>query len=173
VIADIDWPILREAYESRRPQPLLSYMSSGDTSQNIEGSNEDVSLDIAALAPEKRRTAIEGTVRGAVAGALGLKSADAIDAGMSLFKMGLDSLMALQVQRRLERALGGMLPAALVFNHPTVSGLVDLVDKAIEDRLGFSGDEEDVGELLARVDHLSGEEVDALLSKMLVEGGAG
>ena len=173
VVADIDWPVLRDAYESRRPQPLLSYMSRGEVSRSGQAADgEEEQLDVAALAPGERRIAIEGLVRRAVAAVLGLRSADTIEARMSLFKMGLDSLMAIQVQRRLERALGGMLPSALVFNHPTVSALVDLVDQTMAVRLGLSDGQEDVGALLARVDELSGEEVDALLSRMLVEGGA-
>ena len=173
VVADIDWPVLRAAYESRRSQPLLSNMSTGEDSRRGQVSHdEDVPFDLVALTAGERRIAIEGLVRRAAAAVLGLASADAIDARTSLFKMGLDSLMAVQVQRRLERAAGGMLPTALVFNHPTVPALVDIIDRTLATRLGLPNDEEDISALLARVDELSGDEVDALLSKMLVEGDA-
>ena len=42
----------------------------------------------------------------------------------SLFELGLDSLMAMELRRRLADIAGAMLPAALVFNYPNLSALV-------------------------------------------------
>jgi acyl carrier protein len=46
-----------------------------------------------------------------------------IDRERPLGAMGLDSLMTLELRRRLEAALGISLPATLVWNHPTVRDL--------------------------------------------------
>jgi NAD(P)-dependent dehydrogenase (short-subunit alcohol dehydrogenase family)/aryl carrier-like protein len=172
VVADMDRPVLRDVYESRGGGPLLQKLFNDIDAEVRREAADGEEVDLAALAPAERRIVIEGIVRRDVAAVLGLTSADTIDAGMSLFKMGLDSLMAIQMQRRLERASGGVMPPALVFNHPTVSALVDLVDQTVAARLGLPGDREDAGELLARVDQLSDEEVEALLGEMLPEGGA-
>jgi aryl carrier-like protein len=45
-----------------------------------------------------------------------------------LGQMGLDSLMALELRSRFERALGRPLSATLAFNHPTVEALTTYFD---------------------------------------------
>jgi acyl transferase domain-containing protein len=173
VVADVNWLVLLSAYESRRPQPMLSRMTAEDAAhQGKVADDESITVNLTELSSAERRNAIDGLVNRVAVAVLGLARSDTIDSNISLFKMGLDSLMAIQVQRRLEKALGETLPSALVFNHPTASALIDFVDQIMAARLGESDSQDDVGSLLARVDQMSGEEVDALLSKMLVAGGA-
>ena len=78
--------------------------------------------------------------------------------------------MAIEVQRRLEHAVGSMLPSALIFNHPTIPALVDLLEGVMASRIQVHEDNDEVGELLARVDELSDEEVEKLLNKFEVDG---
>jgi phthiocerol/phenolphthiocerol synthesis type-I polyketide synthase B len=86
--------------------------------------------------------------------------------------MGLDSLMAIQLQRRLERTVAETLPAALAFNYPTIEALVELLDSMIAARVP-AADRLDISmDLLSRVDELSGAEIDSLLNQMLSEEGA-
>jgi acyl transferase domain-containing protein/acyl carrier protein len=72
-------------------------------------------LDAASLA---------ALVRGEIVAVLKLPSADAIRDDRRLDELGMDSLMAVDIRRRLESRLGLQLPAALVFNHPTCAALV-------------------------------------------------
>ncbi|MFH8367682.1 beta-ketoacyl synthase N-terminal-like domain-containing protein [Streptomyces sp. NPDC018031] len=48
-----------------------------------------------------------------------------LDPDRSLLKMGLDSVMAIVIRRRLEQLLGRKLPANLVWHQQTVSAIVD------------------------------------------------
>ncbi|MFG2628158.1 type I polyketide synthase [Streptomyces sp. NPDC048473] len=57
-----------------------------------------------------------------VADVLGF-DASRIDPQLGFFQMGMDSLLATQVRRRLETALGTTLATAVMFEHPTVEGL--------------------------------------------------
>jgi microcystin synthetase protein McyG len=172
MVADVDWPVLRSAYESRRPQPLLSRVAALDvalpsTSKEVA---ESLPPDILLLNPEARRAAIDQTVRRVVAGVVGLKAPESIDATLSLFKMGLDSLMAIQLQRRLERATEETLPAAFAFNYPTLDAIVELLGSRIAARATASNSLDISKNLLGRIDELSAEEVDSLLSRMIEEG---
>ena len=78
-------------------------------------------------------------VRRDVADVVGLQAPQSIDAGLSLFKMGLNSLMAIQLQRRLERSVAETLPAALAFNYPTVEALVELLHSRFAARVPHRG----------------------------------
>jgi acyl transferase domain-containing protein/SAM-dependent methyltransferase len=170
IVADVDWQVLRSAYESRRPLPLLSRIAVCEIPLPL-GAPESLPPDLVLLDPEERRATLEKMVRRDVAEVVGLKSPQSIDADLSLFKMGLDSLMAIQLQRRLERTVAETLPAALVFNYPTVEALVELLGSRIAARIP-AADRLDISmDLLSRVDELSSAEIDSLLNQMLSEEG--
>jgi acyl carrier protein len=56
---------------------------------------------------------------------LGLDAERALDPGMPLGELGLDSLLAVELRNALATALERTLPATLLFDHPTVDALTD------------------------------------------------
>jgi len=58
--------------------------------------------------------------------------------------IGVDSLIALEFRRHLEAALGLVLPATMVFNHPTVADLVSYLSAQITPATASSGAGPDV-----------------------------
>ena len=58
-----------------------------------------------------------------VAAILGFDSGGAIARRLGFFKMGMDSMMTMQLRTRLERTLGRKLPPTVAFEYPTVDGL--------------------------------------------------
>jgi acyl carrier protein len=173
IVADVDWPVLRAVYETRRAKPLLSRVAAGPhgrvvTRTNEAGaSNEPPEIDFASLAPIERRNTIELAVRHEVAKVVGLRSLENVDPALNLFKMGLDSLMAIELKSGLERAMAVALPSALAFNYPSVSALVGFLDATVPDRARAFDDPDEANELLSRLPEMSGMEVDTLLAKML------
>ena len=74
--------------------------------------------------------------------------------------IGMDSLMAIELKSRLERAVAAPLPSALAFNYPSVNALVDFLDTTIA---GFTPacavELEDADEILSRLPDMSAAEV--------------
>jgi myxalamid-type polyketide synthase MxaD len=144
--------------------------------------------------PNRRRDALAAYLRDQLVQVLGLTNSDDLPLARGFFEMGMDSLMALDLKNRLEMDLGFSIPATLIFEYPTIEtlseylvaeGLADLVasgaepdqntklsapagaDTPEEPLLGEAVMEQADTELLAQIDQLSDEEVDALLSQML------
>ncbi|MFT5460910.1 MAG: 3-oxoacyl-(acyl-carrier-protein) synthase/nucleoside-diphosphate-sugar epimerase, partial [Myxococcota bacterium] len=67
------------------------------------------------------RVGLRSAVEQAVATVLGSTS---VPPRVGLMELGLDSMMAVELRDRLQRALGRPLPATLAFDHPTVDALI-------------------------------------------------
>jgi phthiocerol/phenolphthiocerol synthesis type-I polyketide synthase D len=100
-----------------------------------------------------------------------------LDPERSLSSLGIDSLMAVQLKNRIEVDLGAVLPMVSFLQGAGVAGLADRV----LDQIAAAGDptgtpeaeslgSEDPDALLARLETLSPEQVDALLGEMLASG---
>ncbi|RST09829.1 SDR family NAD(P)-dependent oxidoreductase, partial [Streptomyces sp. WAC05374] len=74
---------------------------------------------LTALPAAERLRALSDLVRGEIGVVIGLGAGDEVDERQSLKDLGLDSLMAVELRRRLSAAVGAVLPTDLAFTHPT------------------------------------------------------
>ncbi|MCB1921353.1 MAG: SDR family NAD(P)-dependent oxidoreductase, partial [Candidatus Competibacteraceae bacterium] len=118
VIAKVDWPRFRAVYEARGHRPLL------DELPGIEIAPAPAVPRPAPLAGESGESVFD-QVRRLVAETLGHADPETVAPDRGFFELGLDSLMAVRLRRRLEEALGRSIPAAALFSHPTVAALTD------------------------------------------------
>jgi acyl transferase domain-containing protein/NADPH:quinone reductase-like Zn-dependent oxidoreductase/NAD(P)-dependent dehydrogenase (short-subunit alcohol dehydrogenase family)/SAM-dependent methyltransferase/acyl carrier protein len=82
----------------------------------------------------ERRALLDRCVCDRVGRVLGFQ-ADRLDRSAGLFDLGLDSLTALELKNGLQRDLGLDLPSTLVFDYPTVDGLLGhLADLVLKDQ---------------------------------------
>jgi acyl carrier protein len=79
---------------------------------------------LAKVEPQEQRAQLSAHLCQVVASVLGTQP-ERVDAKIPFGALGLDSLMALEVRRRLERSLGLQLSTTLVFAHPTLEKLGD------------------------------------------------
>jgi acyl transferase domain-containing protein/acyl carrier protein len=118
----LPWRIDMAALRARADAGVLPVLLSSlvhAPARGAEGSGESLRAKLESAAePERQAIVLELVARHAAA-VLGHASPDAIDPGRAFRGLGLDSLGAVELRNRLERATGLRLPATLVFSYPT------------------------------------------------------
>ncbi|MGW4460556.1 type I polyketide synthase, partial [Streptomyces albidoflavus] len=85
---------------------------------------------LAGLSPVDQLAELTGLVRREAAVVLGIETGEGVGAGQVLKDLGLDSLMAVELRRRLSAETGLSLPSTLAFDHPTSAAVATfLLDK--------------------------------------------
>ncbi|HYO72994.1 MAG TPA: SDR family NAD(P)-dependent oxidoreductase [Archangium sp.] len=135
MVATIRWERFLPIFEARGPRPLLSRLRTGLAAHPRE-------LPVAkstAPAPWReaptataRREALRKLVQESVSRILGLSHGQPVDDERGFNEMGLDSIMAVEVKERLQKALSVPLPATLAFNFPTVQALTEHLSSLLE-----------------------------------------
>jgi len=106
--------------EIRRPLPLLSMLGESTTSKESR-TRSDLFRQMEKLDADRRLKALTAFLRGMFAQVLGIDDADQIDINAPLMEMGIDSIMALEIKKRLEEASGAEIAATLIFDYPTIT----------------------------------------------------
>ncbi|MFD5799235.1 type I polyketide synthase [Streptomyces diastatochromogenes] len=86
-----------------------------------------VAQRLAGLTPEEQEEQLVALVRDEVARTLDYGGSDAVDARRGFKELGIDSLTAVELRNRLNKATGLRLPATLVFDHPNPGAVARLL----------------------------------------------
>ena len=125
-VARIDWNVLKPLHEARGARPLLADLGGEPEVAANAAARASASswLDrIAAAAEEQRIDILLELVRAEVAMVLGRDENEPVPPDAGLFELGMDSLMSVELKRRLERGAGRKLPSTLTFNYPNAAAL--------------------------------------------------
>ncbi len=76
-------------------------------------------------APEEQRELLLHFVQGEVIKVLGLNASEIPNLRQGLSDIGMDSLMAVELSNRLQKALEHALPSTLTFEYPTIEALTN------------------------------------------------
>jgi acyl carrier protein len=170
-VAPIDWAVFARRAGAGAHAPFFARFAAGRAP--VDAAVPVVTADLGrtlAAAPEAERSArIAELVRDHVAGVLRLATGE-VDTGLPLNRIGLDSLMAVELRNRLRAQLG--LDVALVrfMEDTSISGLAAELAAELSQparSVGEASSAPDEASLLARLDALSDREVDALLAATL------
>jgi acyl transferase domain-containing protein/SAM-dependent methyltransferase/acyl carrier protein len=127
VVARVDWSALKNLHEARRARPLLSRL--GAPPQTVAPAvrrpeaGPSLVQRLSTMPAGMRGDALVNFVQAEAAAVLGVADASSVPVATGLFDLGMDSLMSVELKRRLERGTGLSLPSTLTFNYPNVAAL--------------------------------------------------
>jgi len=129
VVARVDWSVLKPLHETRRHKPFLQQLGREATPVTAGPQVGGAKLldELAALSPGDRLEHILRFVSAEVAKVLGRDSSEPIPHAVGLFELGMDSLMSVELRKRLESGVGRSLPSTLTFNYPNVAALAGYI----------------------------------------------
>ncbi len=123
VVMAMDWPVFAEAVQDRPPllEDMLS--STEDDAADDSGSSEDVLSRLRSAAAPEHDAVLVPFLQEEVQAVLRLPAAPSPTVGF--FDLGMDSLMAVEVRNRLNRAFSGeyVVSNTAVFDYPDINSL--------------------------------------------------
>ena len=146
--------------------------------EELETSTTDSEfIQILEKAPQKeRQTLLINHLQKQIAIVLGLPPSELPDPEIGFFEMGMDSLMAIEFKKGLEKTLLISLSETLAFNYPNISALSSYI---VEDVLGFNEIEDEEIKLtdnntntinfLSQVENFSEDEIESSIAEELKE----
>jgi acyl carrier protein len=175
-VAEVDWRVFSQIYSAKARRHLLDELApvlvNAPEAEEEDLAGEEPLIAKLSLCPaENRRDVMAAHVQQAVAIALGVDPPSRVGFDRGFFDLGMDSLMAVDLRRRLEASVGRPLPPTLAFDYPSVEVLADWLLELLfpAERVAPSdaGKLRPTGgtDLLADLESLSDEEVDALFAQ--------
>lgn len=125
VVASLDWAVLPAQYAGTRGRPFVESLTL--QVEAAEAPKVDFAALLAETPAENRYDLVLAAVRDEAAWVLGFTPAEALDLRRGFFKMGMDSLMSVQLRNRLENRLGNFLPPTVALEYPTVEALTGYI----------------------------------------------
>lgn len=170
----MDWQKVAKSLSTAELSQMLSGLA-GATTIEQQGGEEGSRIRETLLRakPEECEEIVQTYIREQVARVLGA-SPSKLDADRPLTELGLDSLMGVELRNRVESDLALSLPMRELMQSPTINNLTRAILGQLTTSASVPQDtaplpQEATEQLAARVDQLSDDEVDSLLSEMLGE----
>ncbi|MGC3998936.1 MAG: SDR family NAD(P)-dependent oxidoreductase [Anaeromyxobacter sp.] len=130
-VARVDWGVLKPLHEARRPRPFLALLGVPAPAAQRPDQPAALAQRLAHTPAGGHREAVLAYVREEVAAVLGAESGDAVPPAAGFFELGMDSLMSVELKRRLERGAGRPLPSTLTFNYPCAAALAEFLAQSL------------------------------------------
>jgi myxalamid-type polyketide synthase MxaC len=138
IVGLFDWTVLRPLLEARHTRPLLTDLGTPASRQPVmrraaPEPSEDLADLLARTPADERGVVLQAFVRKEIAAVLRLAADDPVPPEMGFFDLGMDSLTAVELRRRLERGTGLSLPSSLVFSYPNLHVMSDFLARELGD----------------------------------------
>jgi acyl transferase domain-containing protein/NADPH:quinone reductase-like Zn-dependent oxidoreductase/acyl carrier protein len=137
VVARIDWSRFLPLYQQAGRRAFLAELEpeAPDTAQAVASSGKTELVERLTNAPvQQRKRLLTDYLRDAVAAVTRVDSAE-IREDSGFFDLGMDSLMAVELRRRIEEGVAKEIPITLVMDYPRLS---DVADYLLGDVLGLN-----------------------------------
>src|SRR5258706_14340466 len=122
----MDWQTFRTGFEAWGSRPILSEIRSAGAQGPSSESSRDGLLDaLHHLSPVDRRRKMSDWLTAQCAAVLGHSDDRELERQRGFFDLGMDSLMAVELRRRLQLVLGKRISPSITFDHPHIETLPD------------------------------------------------
>ena len=174
-VADIDWALFKRIYEARGTQFLseIEVETASDTEQKEESS--EILQQLSEANESDRYSLLTVFLQKEVGAVLGLEASRLPDLHRGFFDLGMDSLMVVELIKRLETAFATSLSATLMFELPTIKDLVDYIAEEVLNWNVAEPEPEVESEAttdladIADIEQLSEEEIEASIAAQLAQ----
>ena len=167
-VVNIHWPTYFKQLPTGQPSAFLSDLAPAASAVAPSAptpGRSDILRQLENTAPADRVEALIAYVRQQVAGILRFDTVDAIEPQQGFFRLGMDSLMAVELRNRLQADIGRPLPPTLTFDYPTVNGLARYLGATLFPAVAAETTE--AAATSPELDDLSKDELNALLAEEL------
>jgi acyl carrier protein len=125
----VDWSKWRQSFRGLQQNPLLEHVfAAGVEVQETSGGASDWRLKIKAATPGEREQVIGLALRDVVGSVLRVKP-ETLRPDQPLTDLGLDSLMAVEIENLIESAIGVALPSASLMRARTIGQIATLLNE--------------------------------------------
>jgi acyl carrier protein len=156
----VDWAKWRQAYRGLQENPLLQYVfAAGPESEDSGGVSSDWRNRIDAAPADERKGVVEQAVREIVGQVLRVKPAT-LRSDQPLTDLGLDSLMAVEMETLIESTIGVALPPASLMQARTIGQLAAKIDGHLGKAEGGESASEAAPEKAAETEIVATDDVD-------------
>ena len=122
-IASVDWDRFKAVYSVRGHRRLLDMIGQSASGTGGEAQESSRHSNWNEIPQHERLGWLRRRVGEEVARVIGLASQAGLETDKGFFELGMDSLMSVELKRRLEALIGRSLPASVTFDYSTVERL--------------------------------------------------
>ncbi|MDN6336439.1 MAG: SDR family NAD(P)-dependent oxidoreductase [Halomonas sp.] len=140
-VLELDWSALARFLPTAQAARFDELARTGDGNISHEDDG-DLGAKLLTLAPEEQLVAITNVLRTELAGILLMEESN-IDADRSIYDMGFDSLMGVELMTALESRLGIQVPVMALSEASTVTRLAQVIRQKVQHKNGETSDTTD------------------------------
>jgi acyl carrier protein len=180
-VLPIDWTIFKQQAGEAQNQSLFQELTRtvGLTHASVEASSAEPKLlqQLLNLPPVEQHQKLLEHVQEQVGKVLGLDPTQLTDLHQGFTDLGMDSLMAVEISKRLQSSVGKILPPTLAFEYATIEALTGYLAAevlALEAPQRVSKEQEksrEMDDLMAELSELSEDELEDAIFKELKDAG--
>ena len=125
-VVPVEWRQFLEQFDGAVPS-VLAHVAPRGVAADAKKEQVELREQLERVPPSRRHERLVKRVRQHAIGVLGLDTAYPIDANAPLKEIGVDSLMAIELARKLSADTGRPFPATLVFTHSTLAAIASFL----------------------------------------------